>query len=99
MPDLTGGQALARALASEGIEVVHVDIDPTAIGRHRPATVGIVGDARPDFARLGEAYGARGVKLRDSADLGKAVSEAVERGEATLVECPLEGEFLEVPPP
>jgi len=53
----------------------------------------------PDFARLGEAYGAHGVKLRSSAELGRAVSEAVERGGVTLVECPLEGDFLHVPPP
>ena len=52
-----------------------------------------------DFAKLGEAYGARGVKLRSSDDLAEAVGEAVERGGVTLVECPLEGEFLEVPPP
>jgi acetolactate synthase-1/2/3 large subunit len=53
----------------------------------------------PDFARLGEAYGAHGVKLRSSAELGSAVGEAVERGGVTLVECPLEGDFLQVPPP
>jgi thiamine pyrophosphate-dependent acetolactate synthase large subunit-like protein len=28
-------------------QLVHVDIDPTEIGKHVPATVGIVGDAKP----------------------------------------------------
>jgi acetolactate synthase-1/2/3 large subunit len=32
--------------------VIHVDLDPTAIGRHRPAAVGIVGDARLVLERL-----------------------------------------------
>src|SRR5260221_7793760 len=37
--DFTRGAKLPEAL-------VHVDIDPTAIGRHRPAAIGIVGDAK-----------------------------------------------------
>jgi thiamine pyrophosphate-dependent acetolactate synthase large subunit-like protein len=53
----------------------------------------------PDFARLGEAYGAHGVKLRRTDDLGRAVAEAVERGGVNVIECPLEGEFSTVPPP
>jgi thiamine pyrophosphate-dependent acetolactate synthase large subunit-like protein len=53
----------------------------------------------PDFARLGEAYGAHGVKLRHSDELGRAVGEAVERGGVNVIECPLEGEFVSVPPP
>src|SRR5207302_6234662 len=32
--------------------LIHVDIDPTAIGRHRPATIGIVGDAQRVLERL-----------------------------------------------
>jgi acetolactate synthase-1/2/3 large subunit len=53
----------------------------------------------PDFARLSEAYGAHGVKLRRSDELGGAVAEAVARGGVNVVECPLDGEFLTVPPP
>ena len=53
----------------------------------------------PDFARLAEAYGARGVKLHSSSELGGAVREAVERGGVSLVECPLDGDLLNVPPP
>jgi acetolactate synthase-1/2/3 large subunit len=53
----------------------------------------------PDFAKLGEAYGAHSVKLRSPDGLAKAVGEAVERGGVNVIECPLEGEFLHVPPP
>ncbi|HEX8967993.1 MAG TPA: thiamine pyrophosphate-binding protein [Chloroflexota bacterium] len=53
----------------------------------------------PDFARLGEAYGARGVRLSGPDGLARAVGEAVERGGVHVIECPLEGDFLDVPPP
>ncbi|MCX6031548.1 MAG: thiamine pyrophosphate-binding protein [Chloroflexi bacterium] len=35
--------------------LVHVDIDPTVIGRHYPATVGVVGDARQALEQIAEA--------------------------------------------
>ncbi|MBV9546448.1 MAG: thiamine pyrophosphate-binding protein, partial [Chloroflexi bacterium] len=53
----------------------------------------------PDFARLGEAYGAVGVKLRTASDLPEAVKHAVDRGGVSVIECPLEGELASVPPP
>jgi acetolactate synthase-1/2/3 large subunit len=53
----------------------------------------------PDFARLGEAYGARGVKVRSSRELAQAVGDAVQRGGVNVIECPLEGDLLTVPPP
>jgi acetolactate synthase-1/2/3 large subunit len=43
--DASRGAKLPEAL-------VQIDIDPTAIGRHRPATVGIVGDAARALERL-----------------------------------------------
>jgi thiamine pyrophosphate-dependent acetolactate synthase large subunit-like protein len=45
------------------------------------------------------AYGAYGVKLRRPDELGRAVAQAVERGGVNVIECPLEGEFSNVPPP
>jgi acetolactate synthase-1/2/3 large subunit len=53
----------------------------------------------PDFSKLGEAYGAYGVKLRTASDLGSAVSSAVDRGGVTVIECPLDGELASLPPP
>jgi thiamine pyrophosphate-dependent acetolactate synthase large subunit-like protein len=53
----------------------------------------------PDFSKLAEAYGARGVKLRSVDELRINVAEAVDRGGVTVIECPQEGEFLNVPPP
>jgi thiamine pyrophosphate-dependent acetolactate synthase large subunit-like protein len=53
----------------------------------------------PDFSKLGEAYGARGVRLRSVDELQRSVAEAVDRGGVTVIECPLDGEFLNVPPP
>src|SRR5919202_2396714 len=49
--DFSRGAKLPQAL-------VHVDIDPTAIGRHRPAAVGIVGDARVVLDQLRSELGA-----------------------------------------
>ncbi len=44
----------------------------------------------PDFALLAQAYGARGVKLRASRELGEALADAVQRGGPTVIECPLD---------
>jgi acetolactate synthase-1/2/3 large subunit len=38
--------------------LVHVDIDPAVIGRHYPATVGVVGDARLALEQIAEALDA-----------------------------------------
>src|SRR5919202_1497223 len=48
--------------------------------------------ASPDFARLAEAYGARGVRLADSTQVAGAVSEAIDIGGVTGIECPPAGE-------
>jgi acetolactate synthase-1/2/3 large subunit len=53
----------------------------------------------PDFARLAEAYGGRGVKLEASAGLGPALAEAVGRGGPTVIECPLDFPQSAAPPP
>jgi acetolactate synthase-1/2/3 large subunit len=53
----------------------------------------------PDFARLAEAFGAHGTRLRGSDELARAVGEAVQRGGVNVIECPLAGELLRVPPP
>ena len=48
------------ALIAPGARVVQVDLDADAIGAHRPADVGVVGDARETAAALGVALEARG---------------------------------------
>ncbi|MBI4494131.1 MAG: thiamine pyrophosphate-binding protein [Chloroflexi bacterium] len=48
--DPSQGRSLPEAL-------VHLDIDPRVIGRHRPATVGLVGDARQVLRQLLQALG------------------------------------------
>ena len=53
----------------------------------------------PDFARLAEAYGARGVKLGASAELGPALARAVEQGGPTVIECPLDFDLSTFRPP
>jgi thiamine pyrophosphate-dependent acetolactate synthase large subunit-like protein len=53
----------------------------------------------PDFAKLAEAYGAHGVKLTTSADLGPALAEALGRPGPAVVECPLDFDLTRVLPP
>jgi len=53
----------------------------------------------PDFAMLGTAYGAHGVKLSSASELPGAVSEAIARGGVHVIECPLDGQFASIPPP
>lgn len=53
----------------------------------------------PDFAKLAEAYGAYGVKLRSSADLGPALADALGRPGPAVVECPLDFDLTRVLPP
>jgi len=53
----------------------------------------------PDFAELGEAYGAHGVKLSSASQLRDAVQAAVAQPGVTVIECPLDGPLLQVPPP
>ncbi len=53
----------------------------------------------PDFALLGEAYGARGIKLAASGDLGPALARAMEQGGPTVIECPLDFDVATARPP
>ena len=53
----------------------------------------------PDFAMLARAYGAQGTRLHSTAQLTSALMEAVDTGGVHVIECPLEGDLLEVPPP
>jgi thiamine pyrophosphate-dependent acetolactate synthase large subunit-like protein len=53
----------------------------------------------PDFAKLGEAYGAHGIKLRASADLGSALADALGRPGPAVIECPLDFDLTRVLPP
>ncbi|MGH2458852.1 MAG: thiamine pyrophosphate-binding protein [Chloroflexota bacterium] len=46
--------------------------------------------ANPDFVKLGEAYGMRGIRLTTPDDVGAAVREAVAADGASLIEIPLQ---------
>ncbi len=48
-------------LVSDETTVVHVDTDPTAVGRHTPADLGVHGDVRATAAQLTAALDDRGV--------------------------------------
>jgi thiamine pyrophosphate-dependent acetolactate synthase large subunit-like protein len=48
------------ALIAPGARVVQVDLEADAIGAHRPADVGVIGDARESAAALAVALEARG---------------------------------------
>jgi acetolactate synthase-1/2/3 large subunit len=95
-------QELGTAL-TEGVNVIAIVFNDHAYGAlklyqdrlYRGRRIGV--ELRnPDFAKLGEAYGARGVKLRDPGQLTEAVREAVERGGLTVIECPVD---FDAPPP
>jgi acetolactate synthase-1/2/3 large subunit len=53
----------------------------------------------PDFAMLAQAYGARGVKLRASADLGPALTDVLGGSGPVVIECPLDFDLSRVLPP
>ena len=53
----------------------------------------------PDFAKLAEAYGAHGIKLSASADLGPALADALGRRGPAVIECPLDFDLTRVLPP
>ena len=53
----------------------------------------------PDFARFAESFGARGVKLRASSELGAAVGAAIGQAGPTVIECPLDFPLEGVLPP
>jgi acetolactate synthase I/II/III large subunit len=53
----------------------------------------------PDFARLAEAFGARGVRLGSHTELGPAVADALGRGGPTVIECPLDFDLSKALPP
>jgi acetolactate synthase I/II/III large subunit len=44
----------------------------------------------PDFAKLAQAYGAEGVKLKNSAQLRGALAEVLGNGRPTVVEVPID---------
>ncbi len=53
----------------------------------------------PDFAQLAEAYGARGIKLCASSELGPALSAALDEAKPAVIECPLDFPQSTAPPP
>jgi acetolactate synthase I/II/III large subunit len=98
-------QELATAV-QQRVEVVAIVFNDNAYGAlklyqdrlYRGRQIGVELQ-NPDFARLAEAYGARGVKLRASADLGPALADALRRGGPTVIECPLDFPPDSAPPP
>jgi acetolactate synthase-1/2/3 large subunit len=53
----------------------------------------------PDFAMLAEAYGARGIKLQNSAHLGPVLADVLRIPGPTVIECPLDFDLTQVAPP
>jgi thiamine pyrophosphate-dependent acetolactate synthase large subunit-like protein len=98
-------QELATAVQQE-VNVVSIVFNDHAYGALRLFQDRLHGGRRigtdlrsPDFAKLGEAYGAVGVRLASADGLATAVSDAVARGGVTVIECPLGPEFAAIPPP
>jgi acetolactate synthase-1/2/3 large subunit len=98
-------QELATAV-QEQADVVAIVFNDNAYGalklyqdRHHGGRRIGVELTNPDFAKLAEAYGARGVKLSTSADLGPALTDVLGRPGPTVVECPLDFDVSRVLPP
>lgn len=102
---LYNSQELATAVA-ERLDLVVIVFNDNAFGALKVFQDRFLGGRRigvelhnPDFARLAESYGARGVKLAGPDDLGPALRRALEAGGVTLIEVPLEvGRRGAVPP-
>ena len=89
-------QELATAV-KYGVNLVTVVFNDNAYGNVWRAQVEefdghVIGTElhNPDFVRLAEAYGARGVLAEDAAQLEAAVSEAVSADAPTVIEVPVE---------
>jgi acetolactate synthase-1/2/3 large subunit len=98
-------QELATAV-QEQVDVVAIVFNDNAYGalkmfqdRHHGGRRIGVELRNPDFAKLADAYGANGVKLRASADLGPAVADAIGRRGPSVIECPLDFDLSNVLPP
>lgn len=78
----------AGALLHAPTELIHVDVDPAAVGRYTPAAVSVVGDARLVATRLRELVAGAGPGYRTEAvaerlrsfDLGAAHEDAGAEG-------------------
>jgi len=63
----TGGQVTARwQVPKPGVPVIHLDIDPTEIGRNYPTKVGLLGDARTVLRQIIDAASPIAAKKRES---------------------------------
>jgi acetolactate synthase-1/2/3 large subunit len=98
-------QELATAV-QEQIDVVAIVFNDNAYGalkmyqdRHHGGRRIGVELRNPDFAKLAEAYGAHGIKLRASTDLGPALSDAIGRRGPSVIECPLDFDVSKFAPP
>jgi acetolactate synthase-1/2/3 large subunit len=74
------GSRLSEALRIGGVDdklkIIKIDIDPDEISRIAPATVGLVGDARPTLDRLERLVKARAADRRVDAWVAAARTEA-----------------------
>ena len=98
-------QELATAVQQEA-DVVAVVFNDNAYGalklfqdRHHGGRRIGVELRNPDFALLAQAYGAHGIKLQASADLGSALTDALGQRGPVVVECPLDFDLTGVLPP
>jgi acetolactate synthase-1/2/3 large subunit len=98
-------QELATAV-QEQVDVVAIVFNDNAYGalkqfqdRHHGGRRIGVELRNPDFAKLADAYGANGVKLRASRNLGSALTDALGRRGPSVIECPLDFDLSKVMPP
>lgn len=98
-------QELATAVQQQ-VDVVTVVFNDNAYGalkmyqdRHHGGRRIAVELRNPDFAKLAEAYGAHGVRLRASSELGPALAETLGRRGPAVIECPLDFDLSQVLPP
>lgn len=98
-------QELATAV-QEQVDVVAIVFNDNAYGalkqfqdRHHGGRQIGVELRNPDFAKLADAYGANGIKLRASRDLGSALTDALGRRGPSVIECPLDFDLTKVMPP
>jgi acetolactate synthase-1/2/3 large subunit len=102
---LFSGQELATAV-QQRVNLVAIVFDDAAYGalklfqdRLRSGHQVGVDLHSPDFVKLGAAYGAHATRAGSPDELALAVGEAVQRGGVNLIEYPLVGDILRVPPP
>ncbi|MHA1379128.1 MAG: thiamine pyrophosphate-binding protein [Candidatus Helarchaeota archaeon] len=75
----------AEPFWSKNMKIIHIDIDPTIIGRNRPVDIGIVGDAKKVLQQMLKVIKAKVKKVPDTNDWVKSLRAARESNIKTLI--------------